>query len=107
MDSCNCIAIKLKSSIYRVNELALLYNIIASGQMAFCPDNDDQTDFINGTTNGTSNDADDDVKKFTDVARYITFYSVCIEVSLGYITFWCFFIKFSVMASNPKPGYPT
>ena len=83
---------KTAISLCRVYELAVLYNIfIAGGQMEFCPENEDQSD----VTNGTKDNTNDDVKKFTDVAKYVTFVSVCIEVGLGYFTFHCFLIKFS------------
>ena len=59
--------------------------------MEFCPDNENEAN----VTNVTSSDTNDDVKKFTDVAKYITFVSVCIEVGLGYFTFHCFLMKFS------------
>ena len=59
--------------------------------MEFRPDNKNQAN----VTNVTSSDTNDDAKKFTDVAKYITFVSVCIEVGLGYFTFHCFLMKFS------------
>ena len=35
------------------------------------------------------------IKKFTNIAKDITFYSVCIEVGLGYLTLLGFIVKFS------------
>ena len=58
--------------------------------MEFCPENENQDDVTNGT-NITRDDTNDDVKKFTDVAKYVTFVSICIEVGLGYFTFHCSF----------------
>ena len=84
-----------ETSLCRVYELAVLYNIfIVGGQMEFCPENENQDDVTNGT-NITRDDTNDDVKTFTDVAKYVTFVSVCIEVGLGYFTFHCFLLKFS------------
>ena len=62
--------------------------------MEFCPDNENQATVTN-ISNVTSDGTNDDVKRFTDVAKYITFVSVCIEVGLGYFTFHCFLMKFS------------
>ena len=45
--------------------------------------------------NGTTSDVDDNVKKFTNIAKYITFGSICIEVALGFFTSFCFMIKIS------------
>ena len=75
----------------RVYELLILCDLITSREMEFCSGDND---IINGTTNATSG-VNDDVKKFTNIARYITFYSVCIEAAFGVFTFTCFLIKFS------------
>lgn len=83
----------------RIYELALLCTIILSGEKEFCFDATNQTSIINNTTsdvddNATS-DVDDNVNKFTNIARYITFYSICFEVGVGYLTLICFLIRFS------------
>ena len=76
--------------------------MLLSGERQFCYENSNQ--FENTTLNITTNqtiedddddDDDDDVQKFTNIAKYITFYSVCIEVGLGFFTIGCFGIKFS------------
>ena len=80
--------------IYRGYNIALLYSLLISGQREFCYEYTNQTNTINSTTN-TNASYDDEVKKFTDVARDITFYSVCIEVGFGYLTITCFLVKFA------------
>ena len=69
--------------------------IISNGQMQFCPEDTNQTISRENSTNTTTDDTNDDVKTFTDIAKYVTFVSVCFEVGLGYLTFYCFLIKFS------------
>ena len=66
----------------------LLYNLLLIGEREFCSDN-------SNPTNSTNDDVDNNVKKFTNIAKYITFYSVCIEVGLGYLTILGFLVKFS------------
>ena len=78
----------LKLSLCRANELSLLYDVINRGDMEFCH----ETITI---INGTISDIDNNAKKFTNIAKYITFGSVCIEVALGFLTSFCFTIKVS------------
>ena len=75
----------------------LLYSMLISGAREFCYENGNQDSVFNSTTSQTigDDDDDDDVKKFTNVAKYVTFYSVSIEVDLGFLTVFCFAIKFS------------
>ena len=77
--------------VYRGYELLLLYSVIASGEQEFCPNVNE----FNSTNNTSNEDDGDDVEKFTNIAKYITFYSVCFEFSVGYLTLLCFLIKFS------------
>ena len=76
----------------------LLYNLLnvslTSGQREYCFIYTNQTN-DNTTNTSNVNDTDDDVKKFTDIAKDITFYSICIEVGLGYFTLFGFLIKFA------------
>ena len=48
--------------------LVLLYSIIKSGTQEFCPN---QTDGFGSINNATNDDDDNDVKKFTDITKYI------------------------------------
>ena len=63
--------------------------------MEFCPEDSNQTSSNDNSTNITSDDVKDDVEKFTDIAKYITFFSVWFEVIVGLLTFSCFMIKFA------------
>ena len=73
-----------------------MFIIVGGGQMEFCPEDMNQTSNINSSTNATSDDVNDDIEKFTDIAKNITFFSVCFEIGLGYFTFYCFLIKLHV-----------
>ena len=84
----------------------LLYGFIISGsgerEVCFYINSNNPMNSTTNTMNSSTNtsyidddDDDDDVKKFTNVAKYITFYSVCFEVGLGYFTLICFMIKFA------------
>ena len=68
--------------------------------MEFCPDGKNPDTIVPYSTNVTSDDTNNDVKMFTDIAKYITFVTVCIEVGIGYITFNCFMLKFSCCTEN-------
>ena len=74
-------------------ELLLLYNVIITRKQEFCPVSN-QTDIFNCSKNESNEGDGNDVEKFTNVAKYMTFYSVCFEVGVGYLTWICFLIKF-------------
>ena len=82
-----------------------MFIIVGGGQMEFCPEDMNETSNINSSTNATSDDVNDDIEKFTDIAKNITFFSVCFEIGLGYFTFYCFLIKFACATKGITPAF--
>lgn len=64
--------------------------------MEFCPSDDVPVNQSNNSINNETNTSNinDDVQKFTGIAKDITFYTACFELSLGLLTFGLFLIKF-------------
>lgn len=61
--------------------------------MEFCPNGIDQLNNSNDSITNTS-DINNEVKKFTDATRLVTFITVCVEVGLGLPSLLCFYMRF-------------